>query len=72
MGNLVMHLETGLESRHPPSRKVSLASTYQRETLNFETPGTFFGKLTERRWSIIDALQAGPDGVVWGNTKTAG
>lgn len=33
------------------------ASTYQGETLNFET-GVFFGKLTERRWGIIHALQA--------------
>ena len=38
--------------------KTAQAETYQGETLNFETPGAFFGKLTERRWSIIHALQA--------------
>lgn len=34
------------------------ASTYKGETLNFETPGAFFAKLTERRWRIVRALQA--------------
>jgi predicted transcriptional regulator len=33
------------------------ASAYQGETLNFETPAAFLGKLTERRWVILDALQ---------------
>ena len=37
---------------------------YQGETLNFESPGTFFGHLTERRWALVHALQAGgPCGV---------
>jgi len=30
---------------------------YQGETLNFETAGSFFGKLTERRWALVHALQ---------------
>lgn len=30
---------------------------YQGETLNFETPGAFFGRLTERRWALVTALQ---------------
>ena len=29
---------------------------YQGETLNFETPGAFFSRLTERRWQLLDAL----------------
>ena len=29
---------------------------YQGETLNFETPGAFFGRLTERRWALVTAL----------------
>ena len=33
------------------------ATTYQGETLNFETPGAFFGRLTARRWAIVQALQ---------------
>jgi predicted transcriptional regulator len=31
---------------------------YQGEFLNFESAGVFFGKLTERRWDIVRALQA--------------
>ena len=31
--------------------------SYQGETLNFQTPGAFFSRLTERRWVIIKTLQ---------------
>ena len=31
--------------------------SYQGETLNFESPGAFFGRLTERRWALVQALQ---------------
>jgi predicted transcriptional regulator len=30
---------------------------YQGEVLNFESPGVFFGRMTERRWAIVRALQ---------------
>lgn len=33
------------------------ARSYQGEVLNFETAGGFFGKLTERRWALVHALQ---------------
>jgi len=33
------------------------ADSYQGETLNFESPGAFFGRLTERRWALVTALQ---------------
>ncbi|NTV11058.1 MAG: hypothetical protein HGA47_09835 [Zoogloea sp.] len=33
------------------------ASTYQGETLNFETPAAFFSRLTENRWAMLHALQ---------------
>ena len=33
------------------------ADTYQGEVLNFESPGQFFGQLTEKRWEIIHAAQ---------------
>ncbi len=33
------------------------ARTYQGEVLNFENAGGFFGKLTERRWAMVHALQ---------------
>jgi predicted transcriptional regulator len=29
---------------------------YQGETLNFETPGAFFARLTERRWELLHEL----------------
>jgi predicted transcriptional regulator len=33
------------------------AKTYQGEVLNFESPGHFFGQLTEKRWAIVRAAQ---------------
>lgn len=33
------------------------AKGYQGEVLNFESPGAFFGRLTERRWALVRALQ---------------
>ncbi len=33
------------------------ADTYQGEVLNFESPGQFFGQLTEKRWEIVRAAQ---------------
>jgi predicted transcriptional regulator len=33
------------------------ARTYRGEVLNFESAGSFFGKLTERRWALVHALQ---------------
>ena len=37
--------------------KRATARGYQGEVLNFETAGSFFGKLTERRWALVHALQ---------------
>ena len=31
--------------------------TYQGEVLNFESPGHFFGQLSEKRWEIVCAAQ---------------
>jgi predicted transcriptional regulator len=39
------------------SGKAAQADRCQGETLNFESPGAFFGRLTERRWSFVTALQ---------------
>ncbi len=33
------------------------AGTYQGEVLNFESPGDFFGQLSEKRWEIVRACQ---------------
>jgi predicted transcriptional regulator len=35
----------------------ALANSYQGETLNFESPGMFFARLTEKRWTLVRALQ---------------
>jgi predicted transcriptional regulator len=37
--------------------KAAAANTYQGEVLNFESPGHFFGQLTEKRWEIVRAAQ---------------
>jgi predicted transcriptional regulator len=37
--------------------QVAEADTYQGEVLNFESPGQFFGQLTEKRWAIVHAAQ---------------
>jgi predicted transcriptional regulator len=37
--------------------KRAQSERYQGEMLNFETPGVFFGRLTERRWAVVMALQ---------------
>lgn len=40
------------------------ASGYVGDYLNFQSPAAFFGRLTERRWVLVNALQdAGPVGV---------
>jgi predicted transcriptional regulator len=33
------------------------ARSYQGEVLNFESPGAFFGRMSERRWALVRALQ---------------
>lgn len=43
------------ELRHAGRR--AQAATYQGEVLNFESPGAFFSRLTERRWALVRALQ---------------
>ena len=37
--------------------KRASARSYQGEVLNLESAGSFFGKLTERRWALVHALQ---------------
>jgi len=37
------------------------AKTYQGEVLNFESPGHFFGQLTEKRWEIVRTAQGKGD-----------
>jgi predicted transcriptional regulator len=37
--------------------KRATARSYQGEVLNFESAGSFFGQLTEKRWALVHALQ---------------
>jgi predicted transcriptional regulator len=37
--------------------KRATSRSHQGEVLNFETAVSFFGKLTERRWTLVHALQ---------------
>lgn len=41
--------------------KAAKANTYQGEVLNFESPGQFFGQLTEKRWAVVRACQGKGD-----------
>ncbi len=36
--------------------RTALSERYQGETLNFETPGAFFGRLAERRWALVQTI----------------
>ena len=37
--------------------KTAQSDIYQGEVLNFESPGHFFGQLSEKRWEIVRAAQ---------------
>ena len=37
------------------------AGAYQGEVLNFESPGAFFSRLSEKRWALVRALQGQGD-----------
>lgn len=54
---LTITLQSDWKSALRESGLAAKGSDYQGETLNFETPATFFSHLTERRWIIINALQ---------------
>lgn len=58
MRNLTITLEPDWRSALKSAGIRAQKTTYQGETLNFESAGAFFGKLTARRWALIHALQA--------------
>jgi predicted transcriptional regulator len=41
--------------------KTAQAGKYQGVILNFESPGHFFGRLSEKRWEIVRAAQGKGD-----------
>ena len=48
------------------------ADEYQGEVLNFESPGHFFGQLSEKRWEIVRAAQGKGDLSVRELARTVG
>lgn len=60
---LTITLGTDWQAALRKAGKAATALTYQGEILNFETPAAFFGRLTERRWAIVQALQQDGDTV---------
>lgn len=57
MRNLTITLESDWAGALRAAGQRAAATTYQGETLNFESPGDFFGRLTERRWNLVRLLQ---------------
>ena len=56
--------QTALRDAGTAATKGIKEGKYQGETLNFETPGAFFSRLSERRWAMLTELQgAGSVGV---------
>lgn len=60
MRHLTISLNSDWKSALRAAGTAAKASGYQGETLNFESASAsaFFGKLTERRWDMIHALQS--------------
>ena len=58
MRHLTISLNSNWKSALRAAGTAAKASSYQGETLNFESASAFFGKLTERRWDMIHALQS--------------
>ena len=54
---LTITLQPDWKSGLRAAGQAAKASTYQGEVLNFESPGHFFGQLTEKRWDIVRAAQ---------------
>jgi len=54
---LTITLQPDWKSALRAAGKAATADTYQGEALNFESPGHFFGQLSEKRWEIVRAAQ---------------
>jgi len=55
---LTITLQSDWKAALRKAGKAAQHASYQGETLNFESPGSFFSRLSERRWAIVHALQA--------------
>ena len=59
--HLTITLQPDWKSALRAAAKAASADSYQGEVLNFESPGHFFGQLTEKRWELIRAAQGHGD-----------
>ena len=59
IANMTRHITITLKPDWQEALRASrpTKAEYQGEVLNFETPGQLFGRLTEKRWAIIQAAQ---------------
>ncbi|MFM2112829.1 MAG: hypothetical protein RLZZ271_1489 [Pseudomonadota bacterium] len=55
--HLTITLQPDWQAGLRAAAKSAQKRTYQGEVLNFESPGQFFGALTERRWALVRAAQ---------------
>lgn len=54
---LTITMQSDWQAALRASGQLAKADTYQGEVLNFESPGHFFGQLSEKRWEIVRACQ---------------
>ena len=54
---LTITLQADWQAGLRAAAQVAQQSTDQGEVLNFESPGHFFGQLTEKRWALVRTSQ---------------
>jgi predicted transcriptional regulator len=54
---LTVKIEAGWRAGLRRAATLGKAKTYQGEVLSFQSAGAFFGKLTEKRWDLVRAMQ---------------
>lgn len=54
---LTITLQSDWQAGLRAAAQAAHSDEYQGEVLNFETPGQFFGQLTEKRWDLVRAAQ---------------
>lgn len=54
---LTITLQPDWQSGLRSAAKAAQSNSYSGEVLNFESPGQFFGMLTEKRWALVRQAQ---------------
>ncbi|MGY8903228.1 MAG: HVO_A0114 family putative DNA-binding protein [Burkholderiales bacterium] len=54
---LTITLQSDWQGSLRAAAQAAQSAAYQGETLNFESPGHFFGQLSEKRWQLVRAAQ---------------